>query len=112
MRTARYPDDDTPLTTRYRSVIPAGCPLMIAGAVWTAAQAREIRGQGADLVAMARAAIGHPDWPSRARQDPDYSPQRPPFTPEHLARAALSPPFIEYMRRWAGFVTDGRPPRD
>lgn len=112
MRTARYPDDDTPLTTRYRSVIPAACPLMIAGAVWTAAQAREIRGQGADLVAMARAAIGHPDWPSRARHDPDYSPQRPPFTPEHLARAALSPPFIDYMRRWAGFVTDGRPPRD
>ena len=110
-RSKRYPDDPTPLTTRFRAALPSTCPLMIAGGIWTPQQAREIQDQGADFIAMARAAIGHPDWPSRAEQDPDYAPQRPPFSPEALTRAGLSAGFVDYMRRWAGFVTDGKPPR-
>ena len=56
---------------------------------------------------VARAGIGHPDWPRQlASGNPE--PTRPPFTPEHLATADLSPPFIDYMRRWKGFVTDGK----
>ena len=111
MRTKRYPDDPTPLTTHFRRALPAACPLMIAGGIWSRAQAEEVIEQGADFIALARAAIGHPDWPQQAQADPDYSPARPPFTPQHLAEAALSEPFIDYMRLWAGFVTDGRPPR-
>jgi len=37
-----------------------------------------------------------------------YSPERPPFTPEHLIEQGLSQTFVDYMRRWKGFVTDGR----
>ena len=37
-----------------------------------------------------------------------FDPARPPFTPEHLMDAGLSPVFVDYMRRWKGFVTDGR----
>lgn len=105
----KYPDDPRPLTTIFREAIPADCPLIIAGGIWTPAQVHEIMSQGADFVAMARAAIGNPDWPQQARE-PGYAPARPPYTPEALAKATLSPAFIDYMRRWAGFVTDGRPP--
>jgi len=108
--TRKYPDQTTPLTTTFREALPQGCPLMVAGGVWTPAQARELFAQGADFVAMARAAIGNPDWPKLARSE-GYTPMRPPFTPSALAEAELSPAFIAYMRRWAGFVTDGAPPK-
>jgi 2,4-dienoyl-CoA reductase-like NADH-dependent reductase (Old Yellow Enzyme family) len=108
-RTRRYPNDTIPLTTRFRASLPPSCPLMIAGGIWTPQQAAEVQKQGADFIAMARVAIGHPDWPHRAQADPDYSPQRPPFTPEALLEAGLSQVFVDYMRRWAGFVTDGKP---
>ena len=111
-RADKHPDSEKPLTTWFREALPDTCPLMIAGGVWTPQQAQQILDQGADFVAMARAAIGHPRWPQLAMDDPSYAPPRPPFTPEHLAAAALSPPFIDYMRRWPGFVTDGRPPRE
>jgi 2,4-dienoyl-CoA reductase-like NADH-dependent reductase (Old Yellow Enzyme family) len=101
----KYPDNPIPLTTRFREVVPKSCPLIVAGAIWTPAHAEEILEQGADMVAMARAAIAYPDWPLRARE-PNFAPARPPFSPEHLAAAALSPPFIEYMRRWPNFVSE------
>ncbi|MEL6343899.1 MAG: NADH:flavin oxidoreductase [Myxococcota bacterium] len=110
-RTKRYPDDPTPLTTRFRQALPDACPLMIAGGIWSRAQAEAVCEQGADFIALARAAIAHPDWPRAARADPNYAPAHPPFTPEALEAAALSPRFVDYMRRWPGFVTDGRPPR-
>ena len=39
--------------------------------------------------------------------DVDYSPQRPPFTEQHLLDVDLSPVFVEYMKRWKNFVIDG-----
>ena len=38
--------------------------------------------------------------------DKEYNPGRPPFTTEHLKDAKLSEVFIDYMRRWEGFVID------
>ena len=104
----KYPDDPRPLTATFREAIPSHCPLIIAGGIWTPAQAEEIMAQGADFVAMARAAIGNPDWPQQARVA-GYEPARPPYTPQALKEAALSTAFVDYTRRWAGFVTDGRP---
>ena len=104
----KYPDRTAPLTTVFREALPEHCPLMVAGGIWTPAQAREVMEQGADFLAMARVAIGHPDWPRLARED-GYAPARPPFSPAALAEADLSPAFIDYMRRWTGFVTDGKP---
>lgn len=108
-KTRAYPNDPIPLTTRFREALPASCPLVVAGGIWTPQQAAEVQAQGADFIAMARVAIAHPDWPRRAQADPAYSPSRPPYPPEVLAEAGLSDVFIDYMRRWAGFVTDGKP---
>ena len=65
-------------------------------------------GEGADLIGVARVAIGHPAWPEGLTEG-GYAPSRPPFTPGELEAADLSPVFVDYMRRWKGFVTDGRP---
>ena len=100
------PADPRTLTRRFRAVLPGGFPLVSTGGVWTADDAAFVLGEGADLVGVARAGIGHPDWPLRlAAGGPD--PARPPFTPAHLRAAGLSAGFVDYMRRWSGFVADG-----
>jgi len=102
----RHPDHpNTPLTTLFRLAVTPPCPLIVTGGVWTPKQARQLMLEGADLVGMARAAIGHADWPQRA-QEADYVPATPPFSVEHLTQQALSPRFITYMRRWKGFVAE------
>ena len=61
-------------------------------------------GHGADMVAVARAAIGHADWASHI-SDEMYDPSKPPFSSEHLEKQGLSQTFIQYMRGWDGFVS-------
>ena len=102
------PDDPRTLTRRFRAALPEDYPLLSTGAIWDAADAAFVLGEGADLVGVARVAIGHPAWPE-GLAEAGYAPARPPFSPEALAAADLSPVFIAYMRRWKGFVTDGRP---
>jgi 2,4-dienoyl-CoA reductase-like NADH-dependent reductase (Old Yellow Enzyme family) len=100
------PDDPRTLTRRFRAVLPDGFPLLSTGGVWTEADARFVLDEGADLVGVARVAIGHPDW-AREMGAGTYAPARPPFTPAHLQSVGLSAAFVDYMRRWSGFVTDG-----
>jgi 2,4-dienoyl-CoA reductase-like NADH-dependent reductase (Old Yellow Enzyme family) len=54
-------------------------------------------------VALGRAAIVNPEWPREAT-DPAWTPRRPPLSPEELIQRDLSPGFVDYMRRWRGFV--------
>ncbi len=64
------------------------------------------RRHSADIVALGEAAISNPDWPIRML-DPDWTPQRPPYTPEQLAAAGVTEPFLEYYRNeWPGTVID------
>jgi len=94
-----------PYTTHFREVLNDEMPLITTGAVWSHEEAKMALEQGADFVGVARAGIAHPDWPSYLR-DESKAPTRPPFTEDFLRKAKLSPVFIEYMRRWDGFVAD------
>ena len=96
---------DLPYTTWFRDHLPADVPLITTGGVWTSEEAREAVSQGADFVGVGRAGIGHPNWPA-ALQEGASEPVRPPFSVEHLASAGLNPTFINYMRRWDGFVEE------
>jgi 2,4-dienoyl-CoA reductase-like NADH-dependent reductase (Old Yellow Enzyme family) len=104
---AAHPDAEKPLTTWTREAVGEGVPLIATGGVWTPAQAEQVLAHGADLVGIARAAIGNPRWPHDARSEA-WTPARPPYTPEHLRSAALGDAMVDYMRKWPGFVTDGR----
>jgi 2,4-dienoyl-CoA reductase-like NADH-dependent reductase (Old Yellow Enzyme family) len=81
--------------------------VIATGSVWTPEQADEVLDHGADLVGLARAAIGNATWPLDART-PGWEPARPPYPPEHLRANALGEALIDYMRLWPGFVTDGK----
>lgn len=99
----KYPDAGKTLIRWFREAVPADVPLMVAGDIWSRQEAERCLELGADFVALGRAAIGIPDWPTRIK-DQAYSPIKPPYTPEHLRACDLSEAFVDYMRRWQGFV--------
>ena len=89
----------------FRDALPAQVPLITAGNIWTEDDALAQLDHGADAVALGRAAITNPDWPRHvvARGG---TPKRPPVTSDELRARALGPVFVDYMRRWEGFVSD------
>ncbi len=104
---AAHPESKKMLSTWFREAVGADMPLIATGGVWTPAEADLVLSHGADMVGVARAAIGNDSWPHTATR-PDWEPARPPYAPEHLRSSALSERMIDYMRLWPGFVTDGR----
>lgn len=98
------PNDRRTLTEWFTSTIPNLPPVITAGDIWTCEDAKKVMNMGADLVAVARSAIGNPDW-ANGLTDPTYRPVRPPYSPAHLSKCGLNNTFIHYMRNWQGFVT-------
>jgi 2,4-dienoyl-CoA reductase-like NADH-dependent reductase (Old Yellow Enzyme family) len=93
---------DTHATPLFRAAVGPRVPIAVAGGIWTLADAEAQVARGADAVAIGRAAIAHHDWPRQLLAG--ITPAGSPFTPEHLAAEGLAPGFVDYMRRWPGFV--------
>jgi 2,4-dienoyl-CoA reductase-like NADH-dependent reductase (Old Yellow Enzyme family) len=77
-----------------------------AGKVMSGEDARECLARGMDFVLLGRAAILHHDWPKRFASDPQFKPIATPVSEAYLADQRLSPPFVQYMRNWKGFVAE------
>ncbi len=101
----KYPESEQMVTTLFREALGSSAPIIAAGGAWTPDDTNRILDQGADMVGLARAAIGNPSWPSDA-VDPNWEPARPPYTSKHLHNAGLSEKMVSYMRVWPGFVTE------
>ena len=71
-------------------------PVISTGKVWSHKDAQHLLNQGADLIGVGRAAIGHPDW-ARQMKNINYDPAKPPFSVNQLKKAMLSDVFIDYM---------------
>lgn len=99
----KYPDKEKALITYFRELLSKDIAIFVAGEIWSATDAEKAISLGADFVSLGRVAIAHPDWPTKSDQT-EYNPARPPFSTEHLRSADLGESFIEYMRRWKGFV--------
>jgi len=89
--------------TVFRAALPEHVRIVVAGKVWTRADAERCLSLGADLVAFGRAAIVNPDLPTRCG-DEAWSPRRPPLTPAEYAERDVSPAFVGYLRRFEGMV--------
>ena len=104
-RSKQYPDDPKTLTQWFTENI-SDLPVVIStGRVWSSADSQNLIKQGSDLVGVARVGIPYPDWPKNL-QNRDYSPLPAPFTVQQLQEADLSDVFIDYMRKWKGFVAN------
>jgi 2,4-dienoyl-CoA reductase-like NADH-dependent reductase (Old Yellow Enzyme family) len=78
--------------------------LGVAGKITTAQQAFEALDQGADFVLIGRAAILHNDFPDLARRDREFRARATPVSVEYLHSQGVSPPFVEYLKTFQGFV--------
>jgi 2,4-dienoyl-CoA reductase-like NADH-dependent reductase (Old Yellow Enzyme family) len=99
----KYPDSKKPVISWFREKLGQDYPLLVAGEIWSAQDAQKALDLGADFVSLGRVAIGIADWPTQAK-NPEYQPQRPPYRISQLKEADLGDVFIEYMKRWKGFV--------
>jgi 2,4-dienoyl-CoA reductase-like NADH-dependent reductase (Old Yellow Enzyme family) len=98
--TRKYPDQH-PLAL-LRRALPRDTAIIACGNIWTHADAMAALDRGADMIALARAAIVNPDWPRQVA--PGWEPRRPPLTPAQLAELAVSPPFVQYLRHFKNLV--------
>jgi 2,4-dienoyl-CoA reductase-like NADH-dependent reductase (Old Yellow Enzyme family) len=94
---------DTHPIPLFREACGPDVRIFAAGAVWTRAEAEQLVARGADVVALGRAAILNPEWPAQI-SDPSWEPRRPPMSSDDLVARDVSPTFVEYLRRWKGFV--------
>jgi len=93
------------LTKWFSDSLKGSMPLITTGGVWDAQDAHQALDQGGAMVGVGRVAIGHPDWPRYLDQGVP-PPKRAPFSAQELREASLNDTFVEYMRRWDGFVED------
>ena len=87
----------------FREAVGPALPIVACGGVWTREDARFLVEQGADAVALGRAAIGDPEWPQRVAAG-GGEPLRPPFTHDQLVTAEVSEPFRTYLGRFRGLT--------
>lgn len=74
--------------------------IVVAGKIWTGADAAQVLERGADVVSLGRAAILNPDWPRKFAANKAFEPVRGPLTPAEFGLRAVSPTFVDYLRRF------------
>ena len=95
----KYPESPQTNINRIRAVLDPNIALIANGGVARLTDAEFAMLQGADLVAIGKAAIGQPAWP-RLAVAPDFSPPEYPMTRAQLAPLGVSPPFIDYLKQF------------
>ncbi len=99
-KSAKYPEQH--VLTLLRAALPPEVAILTAGKIWSREDAEGALALGADVVALGRAGILNPDWPRLVAAGRE--PRRPPMSPSDLVDRAVSPPFVEYLRKWKNFV--------
>ncbi len=103
-RNTKKRPDEHPIPL-FRKALPGDVSLVVAGAIWTRADAEAALELGASAVALGRGAIANPEWPLRASAA-EWEPKRPPLTVAEMRERGLSEAFASYMRNFKGFVVD------
>ena len=101
--TTKRPDEHA--ITLLRAALPAEVAVIVAGKIWKPSEGEAALARGADMIALARAAILNPDWPELARHGDDAI-AMPPMTRVALAERGVSPLFAGYLTRWKNLVAD------
>jgi len=87
--------------------LPRGNALAgVTGKIHSAADARACLEYGADFVIIGRGAVLHHDFPNRCAADPDFKVRSLPVPVDYLHAEGVSDAFVNYLRRWDGFVAE------
>lgn len=101
-----YPDSNKTLLEHITELDLNTIKLTVAGNIKTGKDVQQVLNAGVDFVTLGRSGILHHDFPNQVLQNPDFDPIKNPVSPSYLKSQGLSDTFIEYMRRWDGFVSD------
>ncbi len=99
--TAKYPDKHA--LALYKKALDPAVRLFVAGKIWSREDADHAIALGADVVALGRAGILNPDWPTQVARN-GAEPARPPMAVADLVARDVSPGFAEYMKGFKGLV--------
>lgn len=104
----KLPDDealkDQSLLEHFTSLDFRNVLMTVAGNIRTGGDVNRVLEAGVDFVTIGRAAILHHDFPARVMADPDFKPRELPVSKDYLRQEGLGEKFIDYLKRWPGFV--------
>jgi 2,4-dienoyl-CoA reductase-like NADH-dependent reductase (Old Yellow Enzyme family) len=93
----KYPNQKQTNLSRVRNVLRSDIPVVASGSLLTPQDVQDVLNDGADMVALGRAAILAPDWPKRAAR-PDFDIKNFPLKIDELNELGVSPKFIHALR--------------
>lgn len=77
-----------------------------SGRLRTGAQIEALLDAGCDFAMIGRLAVAEPAVARRLLDDPAHSVVTLPISADRLERAGISPPFLEHLRQYRGFLSD------
>jgi 2,4-dienoyl-CoA reductase-like NADH-dependent reductase (Old Yellow Enzyme family) len=104
----KEPEDDAfkgkTLMSYFTGQARNGVRLGVAGKIGSGRVIQQMLNEGADFVSIGRGAILHHDFANLVLADPSFEQRSLPVSRDYLSREGVSPKFVDYMSRWAGFV--------
>ena len=100
-----YPDSNKSLLQHITDLNFKNVKLTVAGNIRTGDDVQNVLDSGVDFVTIGRSGILHHDFPKRVIENPNFKPIEIPVSESYLKSEGLGTAFIDYMRRWDGFVT-------
>lgn len=82
--------------------------ITVAGKIRTGDDVQKVLNQDVDFVSIGRSGILHHDFPEKVMGDPNFVPVENPVSEAHLKNEGLSQTFVEYMKKWPGFVQNNQ----
>ena len=99
-----YPDSQQNLLEHILQLNFSNVKVTVAGNIRTGGDVEKVLSTGVDFVTIGRSGILHHDFPEKVIANPDFKPVANPVSVKYLKTEGLSDTFINYMRRWEGFV--------
>lgn len=82
--------------------------LTVAGNIRTGQDVKKVMEAGVDFVSIGRSAILHHDFPDLVMENSNFVAVETPVSSDYLRKEGLGEKFINYMKRWDGFVGNSR----
>ncbi len=104
----KYPENKNyvqkPLINYFTELHLNKTKLTVAGNIKSASDVQAVIDMGVDFVSIGRAGILYHDFPKQVMNNPNFEPISTPVSESYLKHQGLGPEFIEYMKKWDGFV--------
>lgn len=104
----KYPEEEEhqaqSLFEHFTSLERGTVRLTVAGKIRDGQDVSKILEAGVDIASIGRSAILHHDFAKQVIADRHFTPTLTPVSPDYLRNEGLGKKFIQYMRRWDGFV--------